>query len=72
MFRVKIKVPEELVASYIEYIKTGVRGVGYVKLDESAVWPNWLQNLLTHAAQEAGRVRYPQVNDPRRCLDVQP
>jgi len=47
MFRVKIQLPEELVASYIEYIKTGVRGVGYVKLDQSAVWPDRLQNLLT-------------------------
>ena len=46
MFRVKIQVPEELVAPYIERIKTGVRGVGYVKVDESAVWPLWLQNLL--------------------------
>ena len=46
MFRVKIQVPEELVTSYIERIKTGVRGVGYVKVDESAVWPAWLQNLL--------------------------
>jgi len=46
MFRVKIQLPDELVTSYIERIKTGVRGVGYVKVNESAVWPNWLQNLL--------------------------
>jgi HlyD family secretion protein len=46
MFRVKIQVPEELVAPYIERVKTGVRGVGYVKIDDSAVWPDWLQNLL--------------------------
>lgn len=46
MFRVKIRLPEELVSSYIEYIKTGVRGVGYVKVDKSAIWPSWLQNLL--------------------------
>jgi HlyD family secretion protein len=46
MFRVKIQVPEELVSSYIEHIKTGVRGVGYVKVDPSAVWPDWLQNLV--------------------------
>jgi HlyD family secretion protein len=52
MFRVKIKMPEELVSSYIEYIKTGIRGVGYVKLDESAVWPNWLQNLVTPPAKK--------------------
>jgi HlyD family secretion protein len=47
MFRVKIQLPEELVASYIEYIKTGVRGVGYVRLDQYAVWPERLQNLVT-------------------------
>lgn len=47
MFRVKIQVPEELVASYLERVKTGVRGVGYVKVDENAQWPAFLQNLLT-------------------------
>lgn len=47
MFRVKIQVPEELVTTYIERIKTGTRGVGYVKIDESAEWPAWLQNLVT-------------------------
>ncbi|WP_437222993.1 HlyD family secretion protein [Planctomicrobium sp. SH661] len=47
MFRVKIQVPEELVASYIERVKTGVRGVGYVKYDENAQWPPFLQNLVT-------------------------
>jgi HlyD family secretion protein len=52
MFRVKIKLPEELVSSYIEYIKTGVRGVGYVKLDPSAVWPTWLQNLIAPRPKE--------------------
>lgn len=46
MFRVKIQVPEELVSGYIERIKTGVRGVGYVKVDPSAAWPDWLQNLV--------------------------
>ena len=57
MFRVKIQVPEELVAPYIERIKTGVRGVGYVKMDESAVWPDWLQNLLA-PSREAGRYQH--------------
>ncbi|MBW7898825.1 Cobalt-zinc-cadmium resistance protein CzcB [Candidatus Brocadiaceae bacterium B188] len=47
MFRVKIQVPEELATYYMDYVKTGVRGVGYVKVDESAVWPYWLQNLVT-------------------------
>jgi HlyD family secretion protein len=51
MFRVKIQIPENLVMHYIEHIKTGMRGVGYVKVDPSAVWPDWLQkNLLTAGA----------------------
>ena len=47
MFRVKIQVPEALVTHYAEGIKTGVRGVGYVKVEDSAVWPDWLQNLVS-------------------------
>jgi len=44
VFRVKIQVPKSFVTHYIQHIKTGVRGVGYVKISESAVWPAWLQN----------------------------
>jgi HlyD family secretion protein len=44
VFRVKIQVPKALVTQYIQHIKTGVRGVGYVKISDSAVWPDWLQN----------------------------
>ncbi len=48
MFRVKIQIPKELVGQYIEAIKTGVRGVGYVKYRDTAQWPLWLsQDVLT-------------------------
>jgi HlyD family secretion protein len=43
MFRVKIQIPQELVTNYIESIKTGVRGVGYVKVSDSAAWPPSLE-----------------------------
>jgi len=46
MFRVKIQLPKEVIGQYIERIKTGVRGVGYVKVKDSAVWPSRLQNLI--------------------------
>jgi HlyD family secretion protein len=46
MFRVKIQLPKETANQYVEQIKTGVRGVGYVKVKESAVWPARLQNLV--------------------------
>jgi HlyD family secretion protein len=43
MFRVKIQAPSELVQEYVDRVKTGVRGVGYVKVNDSAVWPEWLE-----------------------------
>jgi HlyD family secretion protein len=47
MFRVKLQLPENIVSNFIEYIKTGVRGVGYVKVDQAAQWPARLQTLVT-------------------------
>jgi len=46
MFRVKIQIPRELASQHAERVKTGVRGVGYVKLAKSAVWPPWLESTL--------------------------
>ena len=54
MFRVKIQVPKELAAQYTERIKTGVRGVGYVKVKDSAAWPPRLNNLVS-ASPSASR-----------------
>ena len=42
MFRIKIQVPEELISAYIERVKTGVRGVGYVRYDDKVQWPGYL------------------------------
>ena len=40
MFRVKVRLPEELVKAYIEQVKTGLRGVAYIRLAgaEKAPW----------------------------------
>jgi HlyD family secretion protein len=63
MFRVKIQIPKELVLPYIERVKTGVRGVGYVKVSESAVWPDWLQkNLVTPSKPDRDQVTPPEVS----------
>ena len=50
MFRVKLQVPKEVASTHLEQIKTGVRGVGYVKVVQSAAWPPALQNLVSAAA----------------------
>lgn len=41
MFRVKVRVPEELVRANIEQVKTGLRGVAYIRLAgaEDVPWP---------------------------------
>jgi HlyD family secretion protein len=51
MFRVKIQVPPELVGQFIESIKTGVRGVGYVRLNDSVAWPSFLNDNLIRAPE---------------------
>jgi len=43
MFRVKLNVPAEIVLPLIERIKTGVRGIGYVRLDDTVAWPAFLE-----------------------------
>jgi HlyD family secretion protein len=53
MFRVKLQVPPELVMHYIERIKTGVRGEGYVKASAAATWPHWLEKGLLNPPKAA-------------------
>jgi HlyD family secretion protein len=46
MFRVKVRVDPELLKPFAERIKTGVPGVGYVKIDASVQWPEWLKTRI--------------------------
>jgi len=46
MFRVKAKIAPELLQQYIRSVKTGLPGMAYVRLDEKAPWPDWLQIRL--------------------------
>lgn len=59
MFRVKLQIPDKLVLNYVEQIKTGVRGVGYVKINASAVWPERLQNVLTIKQKTQPQTEHP-------------
>lgn len=46
MFRIKAKIPPELLKKYIRLVKTGVPGVAYVQLDPKTSWPAKLQVKL--------------------------
>lgn len=43
MFRVRAQVPVELLRAHLEYVKTGLPGVAWVRLDPQAQWPADLQ-----------------------------
>ena len=43
MFRVRARIPAENLKKYIEYARTGLPGVAYVRLDPEAEWPEFLK-----------------------------
>lgn len=48
MFRIKVRVPTDLVKRHIEFVKTGIRGVAYVRPGiDPPDWPDWLQKRFT-------------------------
>ncbi len=49
MFRVKVKIPSELLRQHLDRVKTGVRGVAYVRLDDETDWPAHLAVKLPNA-----------------------
>ena len=48
MFRVKLQLSSKLVSQYIDSVKTGLRGVGYVRINPDQPWPEFLEGSLTH------------------------
>ena len=43
MFRVRAQIPRELLQEHLEYVKTGLPGVAWVKLSSERPWPEHLQ-----------------------------
>jgi HlyD family secretion protein len=46
MFRVRVRVPRALLERYPDYVKPGLPGVAYVRLDPDAEWPERLRTGL--------------------------
>lgn len=46
MFRVKLKIAPELLKSHENQVKTGIRGIGYVRSNPATAWPSELQTKL--------------------------
>lgn len=47
-FRVKATIAPELLRQHIRYVKTGLPGMAYVRLDSAQPWPAQLQERLPH------------------------
>lgn len=46
MFRIKARIPENLLNKYIQMVKTGLPGMAYVKLDPQADWPKVVEGTV--------------------------
>ncbi len=46
MFRVRARIEPELLAGHIEYVKTGLPGMAWLRLDPNAAWPDFLANAV--------------------------
>lgn len=45
MFRIKVKFHPERVEPYLEYVRTGIRAVAYVRLNPAVEWPPFLSKF---------------------------
>ena len=56
MFRIKAKIDPELLRKYIDTVKTGLPGVAWVRMDDQAEWPDFLQRKKSIPKAEQGVV----------------
>jgi len=57
MFRVKVRVPSELVEKHIDLVKTGIRGVTYVRPGaKPPAWPAWLERRYQPPSLPGGKI----------------
>jgi HlyD family secretion protein len=55
MFRVKLQAPLQLLKNIEDQVKAGLRGMGYVRIDPSANWPDRLAVKLPPMDEQAGK-----------------
>ena len=55
MFRVKLQAPLQLLKNIEDQVKAGLRGMGYVRIDPSANWPDRLAVKLPPSDDQAGK-----------------
>lgn len=56
MFRVKVQLPPDRLAPYLDRVKTGIRGVAYVRIDPKVAWPAALERRFPDFPEELERM----------------
>ena len=46
VFRVRVRIPEDLVKDRIEHVKTGLRGIAVIRLAQNSAWPDALERRI--------------------------
>ena len=46
VFRVRVRIPKDLVAERIEHVKTGLRGIAVIRIASDSVWPEALERRI--------------------------
>ena len=46
VFRVRVRIPSDLVAGRIEHVKTGLRGEAVIRIDPNSAWPEALERRI--------------------------
>ena len=46
VFRVRVRIPEDLVSGRIEHVKTGLRGIAVIRLALDGEWPEALERRI--------------------------
>ncbi|MDP5220248.1 HlyD family efflux transporter periplasmic adaptor subunit [Ruegeria sp. 2205SS24-7] len=46
VFRVRVRIPRELVEDRIQHVKTGLRGVAVIRYDTNSAWPDALERRI--------------------------
>ena len=52
VFRVRVRIPQDLVKGRIEHVKTGLRGVAVIRMDDAQDWPETLNRRIPDALFE--------------------
>lgn len=54
MFRVRVRLPREILIRYAQRVKAGLTGVAYVRISRDVEWPEWLQINLPEQGSPIG------------------